>query len=107
MNMYLLILGMGICTFLPRYLPLVLRRNKELPSGAKALLGYVPPAVLAAIVVPALLMPAGNRIDVSPASPYLLGGIVAMACTVLSKKWLLSSGAGVLVFFLVQRLVGG
>ncbi|MBZ9752276.1 AzlD domain-containing protein [Deinococcus sp. HMF7604] len=95
----LLIVAMGLVTFLPRYLPLVLWKDRALSAPVKAFLGYVPPAVLAAIVVPALLLPSGEWTGLRGAAPALAGGAATLLLMLRTKQLLLASGAGIAVFF--------
>jgi len=59
---FLTMIGMGLVTYLPRLLPLWLLTSRDLPPLVVAWLRYVPAAVLAAMLLPALVMPEG-RID--------------------------------------------
>lgn len=68
------ILGMALVTFLPRLLPLWLLSARSLPPLVVAWLRYVPPAVLAAMLLPAVLAP-NDRVDLSSANLYLLAAI--------------------------------
>ena len=104
MGIALVFLGMGLCTFLPRYLPLALWGGRELPASAKTVLGFVPPAVLAAIVIPSLMTPTGTKLDLQWTNPYLIGGGMALLASLVSKRILLSSAVGVGVFFAVHAL---
>jgi branched-subunit amino acid transport protein len=99
---YLVFLGMGICTFLPRYLPLVVLKDREFSLHIKTALGYVTPAVLAAIVVPELIMPGGAQMHFSIINPYIVAGGITILSTLLTKRVLLSSFIGIGVFFLLQ-----
>jgi branched-subunit amino acid transport protein len=80
----------------------VLWGQKELPPLAKTVLGAVPPAVLAALVVPAMLVPNGTSLNTSLENPYLLGSIAVFVLFFLTRRMLLSSFVGVLVFFAAQ-----
>jgi len=50
------LIGMGIVTYLPRLLPAWFLRNRNLPEFVIAWLKYVPVAVLAALLLPSLLI---------------------------------------------------
>jgi branched-subunit amino acid transport protein len=59
------IVGMGVVTYLPRLLPLLLLSRRREAGGTlsplfEAWLRYVPPAVLAAMLLPALLVADGQ-----------------------------------------------
>ncbi len=56
MNEWLLIAGMAVLTFVPRYLPFALAGRLTIPPLVRSALSYVPIAVLTAIVAQASLM---------------------------------------------------
>lgn len=51
---------MVIVTFIPRVLPLALLGNKELPEKVVLWLGYIPAAVLSALLGPSILLENGS-----------------------------------------------
>lgn len=62
-QIFFIILGMLVVTYLPRVLPVWLLSSKTLPRLVIAWLRYVPVAVLAAMLLPSLLV-YEDRIDV-------------------------------------------
>jgi branched-subunit amino acid transport protein len=50
----LLILGMAVVTFIPRFIPLAFLSRRAIPERIKAALEYIPVAILSAIVFPIL-----------------------------------------------------
>jgi branched-subunit amino acid transport protein len=52
----LLVLGMGIVTYLPRWMPLILLSRRPLPEWLRQWLDFIPVAVLSALILPALVM---------------------------------------------------
>ncbi|MGG0719176.1 AzlD domain-containing protein [Robertmurraya massiliosenegalensis] len=50
-----MIIGMGVVTFIPRMLPFVLFRGKELPEFLQSVLRNVPYATLGALIFPGIL----------------------------------------------------
>lgn len=50
-----MIIGMGIVTYIPRMLPFVLFRGKELPPFLQGILKNVPYATLGALIFPGIL----------------------------------------------------
>jgi branched-subunit amino acid transport protein len=54
-NILLMIVGMGVVTYLPRMLPFVLLKGKELPPFVQGVLKNVPYATLGALIFPAIL----------------------------------------------------
>ncbi len=106
MNEAALILGMAAVTFLVRYPVMVLVSKMPMPQSVFNALRYVPPAVLAAIVVPAVLMPQGT-IDVSLNNAYLIAAIVCVIVAWRTNNLLLTIilGMGAMVGW--RALVGG
>jgi branched-subunit amino acid transport protein len=51
----LLVLGMGIVTYLPRWLPLAFLSRRRLPEGLRQWLDFIPAAVLGALILPVLV----------------------------------------------------
>lgn len=106
MNEFVMILGMALVTFAVRYPILVLVGKIPLPERIFRALRYVPPAVLAAIIVPAVLFPDGETIDISLTNSYLVAGIVSALITWRTKNLLLTIVLGMAFFLLWRVLVG-
>lgn len=51
-----MIIGMGVVTYIPRMLPFVLFKGKELPPFLQAVLKNVPFATLGALIFPGILL---------------------------------------------------
>ena len=51
-----MILGMGVVTYIPRMLPFILLKDKELPDFFQAVLRNIPYATLGALIFPAILL---------------------------------------------------
>lgn len=100
MNEGLLILGMAAVTFGPRYLPLAVLRRFTLSQPILRGLSFVPPVVLMAIVAPAMLLPTGNRLDLSLDNAYLWAGILAFLVAWWGKNLLLTITVGMSAFLL-------
>jgi branched-subunit amino acid transport protein len=99
MNEFVLIGGMAIVTFLIRYPVIAMSGRLKLSPQFLRALGYVPPAVLTAIVVPAVLMPSANQIDFSYTNARLIGAIAAILIGYWRKNLLLTIVVGMAVFF--------
>lgn len=105
MNEFLLIAGMTAVTFGARYVPMALLRRFALPDPLLRGLAYVPPVVLMAIVAPAMLLSADNRLDISLSNAYLWAGLVSFLIAWRWKNLLLTIVAGMGIF-LLWRLMG-
>ncbi len=76
MNLWWIVIGMGIVTFGIRLVPIVLLGRIEIPIPVQRALRFVPPAVLTAIIVPELLY-RNNQLDASPENVRLLAGLTS------------------------------
>ena len=99
----ILITGMAAVTFSIRYILLAFSSRFALPEKVEKALTYVPPAVLTAIIIPAVLTPGGNW-DISLNNAYLPAAVIAVIAGFLfPKKVLLASiSSGLLVFAFVR-----
>lgn len=99
-----LIAGMAAVTFFIRYSLFAAAGRFHFPAWLSQALGYVPPAVLTAIIVPALLMPSGQHIDISLNNNYLIAGVMAMLIAWFSKNLLATIVLGMAIFGTLQWL---
>jgi branched-subunit amino acid transport protein len=101
MNEAIIIIGMAIVTLAARYPLLALLGRLPNPERIMRPLRYVPPAVLTAIIVPAMLFKDG-RAEVSLANDYLVAGLISALIAWRSKNLLLTIVLG-MVFLLAWR----
>lgn len=104
-NEFLLIAGMAIITFSIRYVVLAASSKITLSPKLTQLLQYIPPAVLTAIVVPAVLIPEGNELLLTVENPRLIGAIAAVLISYWTNNLLLAIGIGMLTFFVANVLL--
>lgn len=104
MNEVLLIAGMTLVTFLPRWGVMALLGRVEMPAPLFNTLKYVPVAVLAAIIAPELLLREG-QVYISLQNATLVAGVVAGLVAWRTRNLLATIGIGLLVFFLWQTIV--
>ena len=71
-SMLILILGMGLVTFLPRFIPMAFLSRWIFPEKLKVGLNYFPVAILSAIVFPTFFTD-GNQVEIQ--FPYLLAAL--------------------------------
>ncbi|MFE4107745.1 AzlD domain-containing protein [Almyronema epifaneia] len=99
-----LIAGMGIITFLIRYSLIAISGQVTLSDAFSRALRYVPPTVLTAIVVPAVLSP-DQSVAFGLANARLIGALAALGVGLWRKQLLLTILVGMSVFFGWQWLV--
>ncbi|MCU0570681.1 MAG: AzlD domain-containing protein [Oculatellaceae cyanobacterium Prado106] len=105
MNEVLLIAGMALVTIAIRYPMLAISGRIRLSERFLQLLRYVPPAVLTAILVPAVLMPNEGVLAVSYTNARLVGAIAAILVGVWRKNLLLTIVTGMFAFFAWQAVL--
>jgi branched-subunit amino acid transport protein len=105
MNELFLIIGMALITFAIRYPLLAISDRIKFPPQFFQVLRYIPPAILTAIVVPAVLIPSGNQIFLSYTNARLVGAIAALIVGFLCQNLLLTIVVGMSVFFVCQWLL--
>lgn len=92
------ILGMGLTTYAIRLSMVLLVGRVTVPPLLRRALRFVPAAVLAALILPELLLPGGSP-DLSLANPRLLAGLLAGLVAWRSGNALLAIGAGMLALW--------
>lgn len=100
----LMIVGMAAVTIATRYPVLALFRHVEFPPLLLAALKYIPPAVLAAIVVPGLVAPQGD-IDLSLRNDFLIAGLFAAVIAWRTNNLLLTILLGMAGLWVYRWLV--
>lgn len=104
MNELLLIAGMFVVTFGVRYVLWGTAGRFRFPPWLSDALGFVPPAVLTAIIVPAVLMPQG-QLQLSHSNPYLIAAICAALIALWRNNLMLTIAAGMSIFMLLRWLL--
>ena len=100
----LLFLGMFVVTYLPRVLPLTILSRVTLPRFIIGVLGYVPIAILSALLIPSLIMSGGN-IDFSFNNSLLIAGILTAIISIFTKKLVLIVVFGIIITALLVNFV--
>jgi branched chain amino acid efflux pump len=105
METFYLVTGMALVTFSIRYVLLPLSGRINLSDGMQRALRYVPPVVLTAIIVPAVIYPNGAAFQVSLSNAYLVGAVATLIIGKLSKNLLITIVGGMACFALWQWLL--
>lgn len=105
MNTWLTIAGVSAVVFLLRASFILFADPHGFPPLFRRALAYVPAAVLAAIVAPGLLMPAG-AIDASLDNPRWIAGVIAIAAAALLRHPLGALCVGMPALWLLQWAIG-
>jgi len=79
------IVGMAVVTYVPRLLPVLFLSGKNLHPLLAAWLRFVPPAVLAAMLVPSLLI-RDDVVDIGFENLFLWAAVVAFPVAIKFKS---------------------
>ncbi|WP_017299447.1 AzlD domain-containing protein [Nodosilinea nodulosa] len=104
MNDWLLVGAMALVTFSIRYVLLAVSGRIRLSPTLVRALGYVPPVVLTAIVVPAVVLPEGE-LWLGWHNARLVGAIACVALALGCQNLLLTIAGGMAVFWFWGWLV--
>lgn len=105
MSEFLLIAGMVLVTFATRYPVLALANRFTMPPAVQSALKFIPPAVLTAIIVPAVLLRESNVPDFRPGNVFLVAGLVATLVAWHTQNLLLTIVTGMGTLWLCMWLV--
>jgi branched-subunit amino acid transport protein len=89
-------IGMLIVTYIPRLLPMLLFSSRELPKLIVTWLRYVPAAVLAAMLLPSIVL-VNDRLDFSISNLFLWASIPIFFVAAKTKSLFGSVIIGMLV----------
>ena len=103
MNLWLVVIVAGVLTFLIRLSFITLLANWELPPLFQRALGFVPPAVMTAIVFPELLIRDGH-VALSLDHHRLIAGVIAILVAWRFKKIMPTIVVGMTALWLLQSV---
>lgn len=101
MEYFILVAGMGLVTFLPRWAPLFFLSNRRLPQWLVEWLDLIPAAILSALLLPALVT-AGEPRQLILFRPELMVAVPTFVFALKTK----SLGGTVVVGMLLYWLAG-
>ena len=104
MNLWLIVIGMGLVTFGIRLIPIVLLGRIDFPLVVQRALRFVPPAVLTAIIVPELLY-RNDQVYLSLTNVRLLAGLIAIVVAWRTKNPLITIGVGMIALWVLSAMV--
>lgn len=102
MTYTLMILGMSAATLACKATFFLLGNRVAFPQLLKDALDFVPATVLTAIIVPLVLAPRGNGLELTWRNPQLVATIAAVAACAVTRHQLLTIAVGLAAFFTWQ-----
>ncbi len=103
MNIWVIMLLGGGLTFAMRLSFIYLFGRFSVPAAFTRALRFVPPAVLSALIAPALFMP-NDRLDLGFDNHYLVAGLVAIFVGWRTKNTLVTLLAGMVALVVLQTV---
>ena len=100
MKYIILVLGMGVATYLPRLLPALFLDRIQFPKWFQKWLQSIPYAALGALIFPGVLL-----VDADQPLLGLTGGVAAFLLSLLNLHITLVMAGSILVVILLQYLV--
>jgi len=101
----LTILGMLAVTYIPRMVPLVALASRTLPAPVVRWLSYVPSAVLASMLFPALLLKDGS-VDISLDNYFLWAAVPAFVLAWRTKSFFGTVALGMVLVAAGRYFIG-
>jgi branched-subunit amino acid transport protein len=98
----ILVLGMGIVTYIPRLIPILFLSQRELPRWMLEWLDYIPAAILGALIFPALFT-SGNPREIDIARPELLVAIPVFFVSVKTRSLAVTVIVGMFLYWVVEK----
>ena len=99
----IVILAMGVVTYIPRWAPLFLLTSRRLPDRMVEWLDLIPAAILSALLLPALVLGVEPR-QLSLLRPELLVALPTFLFAFKTKSLGATVVAGMLLYWLVGRI---
>ncbi len=104
MRPWAIVMSMGLLTYAFRVVPIALLERIAIPRIIQRALRFVAPAVLSAIIFPALLRPAGPM-ELSISNVRILAGALAALVAWRTKNMLLTIAVGMAGLWIVRMLI--
>jgi len=98
MSATLTILGMAVITVFIKAVIFILGDRVVFSPALRQALSFVPVTVLTAIIVPMILAPQGQGLELSWYNPQLVGAIAAVLVCAMTRHQLLTILVGLVVF---------
>lgn len=99
----LIVLGMGLVTYLPRWLPLALLPQRDIPQSVREWLGLIPATILSALVAPAIFLDSAGGFQVLQAR--FLAAIPTLFFALKTRSLGGTVIVGMFIYWLTTKLI--
>ena len=100
----ILFLLMALATYLTRVSFLVFSKKIKMPDVLYRSLKYIPSAILATLIFPGILVPAG-KLDIAVANPYIWAAAVTVGTVLISKNSIISILLGIASLVVLRAVI--
>lgn len=100
----ILVLLMGLVTYLTRAPFLVFSKKIKLPKVIARSLKYFPAAILATLIFPGIFVPGGS-LDIGLTNPYLWAGAVTAGIVLFSKNSIAGIVSGLVCLVVLRQFM--
>ena len=100
----LLVAGMGIVTYIPRWLPLIFLSQKTLPRWFAQWLDFIPAAILSALIFP-MLVTAGEPRGLDFLRPELIVAVPTLIFAVKTRSLAGTVIVGMLLYWIAAQFL--
>jgi branched-subunit amino acid transport protein len=104
LNIYLLIIGIAILTYIPRSLPIIYLSKKELPEWLKDWMKFIPSGIFAALILPDIIIQDGS-LNLGFTNIKLIASILVLIIAIKKKSLGLSIAVGVSAITLLTFII--
>ncbi len=99
---WLTIILMGLVTYLPRVLPLLLLTNYKLPKWFELWLKFVPTTIFGALIFSEIFV-RDNSLNLNLNNIYLIASSIVFVIALKTKSLAISILSGMVIFWLLQN----
>lgn len=96
---WFLIITLSLLVFINRYLFLEPNLRLQLPSAIHGMLYYAAPCLLSAICIPVIFFDQQHQFRTGLDNAYVWAALLTALCYLISKRILLSSAVGFVLFY--------
>lgn len=104
LDVYILIIGIAVLTYIPRALPIVYLSKKKLPTWLIEWMKFIPAGIFAALISPGIFTKGGS-LDISFSNIELISSAIVLIVSLKKKSLGLSIFAGVSSIFILNLLI--
>lgn len=104
MKIWILIIGMGIVTYLPRMMPLLIFSKKNIPPWLESWLKFIPVGIFSALVFPNIFI-RNQMFSMTINNIELISSILVFAIAFRTRSLGLSVVVGIISYWILGKII--